>query len=130
GLPEIDQTFISMDIKVLTSNKIELERIQLPPYDSIHYLQVPDNFAQLGQITYKRNFTGFINDFVSYGRIYTAIGSINTDLSLKENPKTNDYSYTGKLGTSNFDLGKFYNTSALGPLSCDLQVKGSGTTIQ
>lgn len=130
GLPEIDQTFISMDIKELTSNKIELERIQLPPYDSIHYLKVPDNFAQLGQITYKGNFTGFINDFVSYGKINTAIGSINTDLSLKEDEKLGDYTYTGKLGTTNFDLGKFYNSSSLGPLSCDLEVKGSGTTIQ
>jgi len=130
GLPEIDQTFIFLDIKELTSNKIELERIQLPPYDTLQYLKVPDNFAQLGQITYKGNFTGFINDFVSYGKIYTAIGTNNTDLSLKENPKTDDYSYTGKLGTTNFDLGKFYNSPVLGPLSCDLEVKGSGTTIQ
>lgn len=130
GLPEIDQTFISMDIKELTSNKQELERIQLPPYDSLHYLKVPDNFAQLGQITYKGNFTGFINDFVSYGRITTAIGNINTDLSLKEVPSLNDYAYIGKLGTINFDLGKFYNSAALGPLSCDLEVKGSGTNIK
>lgn len=130
GLPEIDQTFISMDIKELTSNKVELERIQLPPYDSLHYLKVPDNFTQLGQITYKGNFTGFINDFVSYGRINTAIGSINTDLSLKMDPKLDDYRYTGKLGTTNFDLGKFYNSSTLGPLSCDLEVKGSGTSLQ
>jgi hypothetical protein len=130
GLPEIDQTFISMDINELTSNKRELERIQLPPYDSLHYLKVPDNFAQLGQITYKGNFTGFINDFVSYGRITTAIGNINTDLSLKEIPSLNDYAYTGKLGTTNFDLGKFYNSPVLGPLSCDLEVKGSGTNIR
>ncbi len=130
GLPEIDQTFISLDIKELTSNKHELERIQLPPYTSVSYLEVPDNFAQLGQITYRGNFTGFINDFVSYGQISTAIGNINTDLSLKEIPSTKDYSYTGKIGTSNFDLGKFYNSPYLGPLSCDLQVKGSGTTIQ
>ncbi len=130
GLPEIDQTFISMDIKELTSNKQELERIQLPPYDTVQYLKVPDNFAQLGQITYKGNFTGFINDFVSYGKIYTAIGIINTDLSLKEDPKMDDYSYKGKLGTTNFDLGKFYNTSTLGPFSCDLQVTGHGTTLQ
>ena len=130
GLPEIDQTFISMDIKSLTTNKTELDRIQLPPYDSLHYVKTPTNFAQLGQITYKGNFTGFINDFVSFGTIQTAIGNVSTDISLKEIPEIDDYNYTGALGLSNFDLGKFYSTESLGPVTCDLTVEGQGLELK
>jgi hypothetical protein len=106
GLPEVDETFITLDIKSLTSNKTELDSIQLPPYDSLHYLQTPDNFAQLGLIEYKGNFTGFINDFVSYGTIQTAIGKVRTDLSLKEDQNINDYRYTGGLALGGFHLGR------------------------
>ena len=130
GLPEIDETFISMDIDELTTNKTELDRLQLPPYDSLHYLHTPANYAQLGQITYRGNFTGFINDFVSYGSITTAIGVLKTDLSLKEDTLIDDYRFTGKLGMVGFDLGKFYSSSDLGPLSCDLRVEGKGLQLE
>ncbi len=129
GLPEINETFITLDIKSLSTNKKELDKIQLPPYDSLHYLTTPENFAELGQITYKGNFTGFINDFVSYGKITTAIGSISTDLSLKEDPAIKDYRYTGNLALQNFHLGKFYSSSTLGPLSFDVAVEGHGLGI-
>ena len=118
-----------MDIKSLTTNKTELDRIQLPPYDSLHYVKTPTNFAQLGQITYKGNFTGFINDFVSFGTIQTAIGNVSTDISLKEIPAMDDYNYTGALGLNNFDLGKFYSTESLGPVTCDLTVEGQSELV-
>lgn len=129
GLPKMDETFITLDIKSLTTNKTELDRIQLPPYDSLHYLTTPDNFTQLGQITYKGNFTGFINDFVSYGTISTAIGLVSTDLSLKEDSSINDYRFKGNLALKNFHLGKFYNSSTLGPLSLDVAIAGHGLSI-
>ncbi|MBX7053143.1 MAG: translocation/assembly module TamB domain-containing protein [Flavobacteriales bacterium] len=130
GLPEIDETFISLDIKSLTSNKTELDRIQLPPYDSLHYLQTPENFAYLGSIEYKGNFTGFINDFVSYGTIHTAIGKVRTDLSLKEDPSIRDYRYTGGLALEQFNLGKFYSSETLGAMSCDLNIEGTGLELK
>ncbi len=130
GLPEIDQTFISMDIKELTSNKSELDQIQLPPFDSLHYLKTPNNFGALGQITYKGNFTGFINDLVSYGTITTAIGNVRTDISLKEDAAINDYLYTGGLTLVAFDLGKFYQSEVIGPISADLTVQGKGLELK
>jgi hypothetical protein len=129
GLPEIDQTFITMDIKELTSNKHELDQIQLPPFDSLHYVKTPNNFSTLGQITYKGNFTGFISDFVSYGAISTAIGKVRTDISLKEDASINDYRYTGGLSMEQFDLGKFYSSQMVGPISADLNVQGKGLEL-
>jgi hypothetical protein len=130
GLPEIDQTFISMDIKELTSNKSDLDRIQLPPFDSLHYLETPNNFNKLGQITYQGNFTGFINDLVSYGTITTAIGKVRTDISLKEDATISDYRYTGGLSLEEFDLGKFYNSASVGAISADLAVEGKGLELK
>lgn len=130
GLPELDQTFISMDIEELTSNKTELDRLPLPPFDSLHFVKTPNNFAELGQMTFRGNFTGFINDFVSDGILRTAIGSVKTDLALREDKSINDYRYQGSLGTDNFDLGKFYSSSSLGPLSCDLTVAGTSLDIE
>ncbi len=130
GLPEIDQTFITMKIEELTTNKIELDRLQIPPFDSLHFLKTPDNFSQLGQITYSGNFTGFINDFVSIGKIETAIGDVKTDIALRMDEKLNDYVYRGNLATTNFDLGKFYNSTDLGAFSCNLYVDGKSLTLR
>lgn len=130
GLPEIDQTFIIMEIDELTSNKTELDRIQIPPFDSLNFLKTPDNFASLGQITYSGNFTGFINDFASIGRIKTAIGDVETDIALHYDDLLKDYVYRGDLATTDFDLGKFYNSPNLGTLSCRLFVDGSSLELK
>lgn len=129
GLPNIDETFISLDIKELTSNKTELERIPLPPFTSSRKLETPANFAVLGQMKYSGNFTGFINDFVSFGVLSTAIGSVSSDMSFREIPNQNDYEYSGNLGMAEFDLSKFYNDQTLGPLSANMEVSGSGLTL-
>lgn len=130
GLPEMDQTFITMDIEELTTNKRELDRLQIPPFDSLHFLRTPDNFAQLGQITYRGNFTGFINDFVSIGNIHTQIGDANTDIVLRFDDKLDDYVYKGNLATVNFDLGKFYNSADLGPLNSNLFIDGRSLNLK
>ncbi|MCC6599696.1 MAG: translocation/assembly module TamB domain-containing protein, partial [Crocinitomicaceae bacterium] len=129
GLPEIDQTFITLDIKELSSNKRELDRIQLPPFDSLHYLQTPANIATLGQWGFSGNFTGFINDFVANGKLTTAIGEITSDLALRKDSAANDYLYSGNLGTKQFDLGRFYNKQMLGPITSSLTLKGKGIAL-
>lgn len=130
GLPELSQTFISLDIKELTTNKKELEQIPLPPFDGKTFVEVPNNFAALGQLTYRGDFTGFISDFVSYGTLQTAIGDIRTDISLKEDTVLNDYRYAGSVQLKQFDLGRFYDLSTLGAVSCDFQIAGSGLELK
>jgi hypothetical protein len=81
GLPDIDQTYIQLDIDELTTNKEELEEIPLPPFDGSTFVELPDNIAYLGQITYSGDFTGFISDFVTYGNVTTAIGNVRADIT-------------------------------------------------
>ena len=130
GLPYIDQTFINLDIDELTTNKRELEQIPLPPFDGRTFVQVPDNIGMLGQITYRGDFTGFLSDFVTYGTVQTAIGSIKTDISLKEDKTINDYRYSGSVHLQQFNLGTFYSTESLGPITCLFNIEGSGLELK
>lgn len=126
GLPWIDETFIDFTIDDLRANKAELDRIPLYPFDSNELLQTPENFKQLGNIGFKGKFTGFLTDFVSFGTITTAIGSVSTDIKLQELNEV--YTYSGSLRTDKFNLGKFYSAPELGSLTCSFDVKGEGLT--
>lgn len=129
GLPNIDETFINLDIREIASSKDELERIQIPPFRDHIFLKTPDNFASLGQLDFSGNFTGFINDFVAFGLLNTAIGSVEGDVSFKEDQSMDDYVYQGTVRTGDFHLGKFYNDTNLGALTCDVFVDGSGLSV-
>lgn len=130
GLPYINETFISLDINRLTSNKYELEQIPLPPFDTLQYLKTPENFATLGQINFSGNFTGFINDFVAYGNLSTEIGEVSSDISLRFDSIANDYFYKGNLATTAFNLGQFYSDATLGPLTSNLEIEGKGLNLK
>ena len=129
GLPDIEQTYINLDVKEITSNKKDLERIQIPPFKEKVYLKTPSNFDVLGQMRFAGNFTGFINDFVAFGSLNSAIGSVSGDISFREDERIKDYVYKGSVQTNQFDLGKFYNDKNLGPLTCDVSVDGSGLSV-
>lgn len=129
GLPNMDQTFIDLDIDDLTTNKKELERLPIPPFDSGEKLQLQDNISALGQVHFKGKFTGFLNDFVAYGSFDTEIGTITSDLALRKDSELNDYVYSGSLGSKSFDLGKFYPGVKLGVLNSSLSVSGRGLTL-
>lgn len=129
GLPNMDETFIQLDIHELTTTQEDLHRIQLPPFDSLNFLQTPSNFAQLGKIDFSGNFTGFIDDFVAFGRLNTLIGSVETDIAFREDSITKNYFYQGTLKTFSFDLGQYYNDKNLGTLTSDLTLQGKGLTL-
>lgn len=126
GLPDFSSTFIDLNVSHMETRKSELDRIPLPPFDEKIVLQTPDNFASLGNLEFSGKFTGFPNDFVAFGTLKTAIGSIATDLKLQE--QEDDYTYSGSLNTQSFDLGKFYNSPDLGMLTSRLRLQGKGLT--
>lgn len=126
GLPDFSSTFIDLNVSRMETLKSELDRIPIPPFDEKKLLETPDNFAALGKLGFSGKFTGFPSDFVAFGTLNTAIGSIKTDLKLQEQDK--DYTYSGSLNTKNFDLGKFYNSKDLGRLTSRLRLQGKGLT--
>lgn len=120
GLPDIEQTFIDLKSNDLQTNYADLCYV----VPSLKTLQQP-NLARLGNIRYQGNFTGFINDFVTYGTIQTQLGTVVSDLNLKL-PKIGAAQYVGKLSTEGFQLGSFINAPEIGRIAFNGKVNGSG----
>ncbi len=117
GLPDIDETFATIDIRQLAATSNDL-KILMPR------IKIPDNINTLGQVNFTGNYTGFINDFVAYGTFNTAIGSITTDINFKVN-KQNHAFYSGNFSADNFNLGKFFgNDSLLGTITLNADING------
>ncbi len=120
GLPDIDNTFIDLSADALQTNYTDLCSI----VPSLKEVEQP-KLNRLGSITYKGNFTGFINDFVAFGTINTGLGTITGDLNLKL-PAGKAAVYSGKLQTQGFRLGQFLDENSLGAITFNGKVNGSG----
>ncbi|OFX86763.1 MAG: hypothetical protein A2W99_06785 [Bacteroidetes bacterium GWF2_33_16] len=124
GLPNIDQTFIFIDFKKLTTFASDFEIINRfnKPNKQISF---PSYLNRLGKMSYEGNFTGFVEDFVTYGRFVSALGNASTDISLKPLEGKN-LAINGKLKTSGFDLGQLFNsTDNIGKISFNAQINGT-----
>ncbi len=118
GLPDINTSFIDLRANLLQTNYSEL--ITIIP--SLKTVKKPA-LSKLGNIKYKGNFTGFLNDFVAFGNIETGLGNITADLNMKL-PAGGQPTYSGKLQTGGFNLGQFLNDPNLGMVALNGTVKG------
>jgi hypothetical protein len=66
GLPNIKETFIDFTNGTINTNYSDLIGFA-PTLKNVRGVRLD----KLGQITYSGNFTGFINDFVTYGTLQT-----------------------------------------------------------
>lgn len=123
GLPDINNTFIDFKSNNLATNYTDLVTI-IPTLKNITQPQL----SKLGNITFKGNFTGFINDFVTYGNINTNLGNIIADINMKL-PENKPAAYSGKISSAGFKLGQFLNTNTIGNIALNGNVIGSGFTL-
>lgn len=120
GLPDFKSTFIDFTAKELRTTYAELVTVA-PGLKKVTQPQL----QKLGNIQYRGNFTGFINDFVAYGTIGSNMGAVTADLNMKLPTNGTPY-YSGKLKTNGFKLGQFLNNKELGTISLNGNVKGRG----
>ncbi|MEP6594609.1 MAG: translocation/assembly module TamB domain-containing protein [Ginsengibacter sp.] len=120
GLPDIDESYINLKSNNLKTSYTELANL-MPGLKSI---ATPD-LSALGNINFSGKFTGFTNDFVTYGTINTGIGTVKTDINMKF-PANGAPVYYGKIFTDNFQLGKFIHSSDIGNVSFNGTVSGNG----
>jgi len=123
GLPDIEQTMMIIDVKELSTSAKDLAQIKQRDNNQ-PLIGIPSTFEELNKITYKGNFTGFINNFVAYGTISSSIGKLSLDLSIKPDT-TQTTEFNGNVSTTNLDLGKLTGTSSLGRISFAAKVKGN-----
>ena len=123
GLPDFHETYMYFDIDDLTTTMADIESMQKPgsPDDSI---SLSESLSQLGRISYQGKFTGYFNDFVTYGNFTTDLGRISSDLSIRPDSAENIH-YRGKVSTEGFDLGKLIDMDeTAGKLSMKVNVEG------
>ena len=80
GLPDLSNSYIYIGINQLTTDASDFEKVLV---DGQNHLTIPDAAINLGRTTIKGSYTGFITDFVAYGRIISDRGIIDTDISVK-----------------------------------------------
>ena len=129
GLPNIRSTLIYTDITDLVTCPKDIERIQVPR-SRTGYVNLPESMSHIATIGFKGNFTGFFDDFVTYGTFVTDLGNLSTDLSIK--PVTGSdiettFTFKGALKTEQFHLGRFLQQSSIGEMTMSGMVEGSAT---
>ena len=123
GLPDIKQTLMVIDLYELSTNREDLAAITNPSSGK-PLVNLPQNFDMLSTLTYKGNFTGYLNNFVAYGNLTSAIGSIAVDLSFVPD-KSNNIDINGNLRTTQLDVGKFSNSPILGKATLSASLNGT-----
>ncbi|TWI85706.1 uncharacterized protein DUF490 [Lacibacter cauensis] len=120
GLPDINGTFLDLKANTLRTSYADAAAIY-PPLREITYPAI----SKISYLNFNGSYTGFFNDFVTYGTIHTNLGTLVTDINLKL-PKGSDPIYSGKIKTDGFALGTFIKDDLLGSIAMNGSVKGKG----
>ncbi len=120
GLPDINTTFIDFQSKELRTNYTDL--VSIVP--SLKDIKSPA-IAKLGAVSFTGNFTGFISDFVAYGKFNTALGNITADVNMKT-PDGKPAKYSGNISSTGFNIGSFINTNDVGAVALNVNIDGTG----
>ncbi len=130
GLPVLRTTLIYADITDLRTCPSDIERIQIPTSRTGH-VNLPGAMSQLITIGFKGNFTGFFDDFVTYGTFTTNLGNISTDVSIKPIIRADidtTFTFHGALQTEKFHLGDLLKRSSIGQMTMSGMVDGSASS--
>ncbi len=123
GLPDIRHTYINVKINRFTTSAGDVESLQLPWIRK--KVSLPENLNRLGKIQYQGKFTGFFDDFVTYGTLSTKLGTIRNDLIITHRGK-NHLTFRGNIETEDFLLGELQDPGKknLGRITFQAEVDG------
>lgn len=124
GLPKIQETFLNLRLKLLTTTASDIRNFA-PTFSD----KIPVNVNALGNIHFSGNLDGFISDFVAHGNLATDIGKAQSDLNFKYNAKNGASAYSGDLHLEQFDFGKWFNDTTIGTASATAHLNGKGVKL-
>lgn len=119
GLPYINETFIDFTAKELVTSGQDLRQF-LPMLKDIPQVRTD----LITTLSFQGSFSGFVHDFVAYGKFQTNLGNIDSDINFKTSRDVPVYS--GNLATDNFHLGQLLNTDLVTTATMKTKVKGEG----
>lgn len=129
GLPDIYETFIHMNVKHAYVDIEDVRSFRVGDENGGSYqLALPAVFANLGNVIVKGRFTGFVNDFVSYGSFKTDVGFIKTDVVVKNLNNQAGLECIGNIEGAGVHIGKLAGSSLLGKMTFHANLNASGFT--
>ncbi|HEX6334335.1 MAG TPA: translocation/assembly module TamB domain-containing protein, partial [Flavisolibacter sp.] len=120
GLPDVNSTLIHIEASDLRTTYADAVNF----FPSLRRVTKPD-LRKLSYIRFRGTYTGFVNDFVTFGTIQTALGTVTTDLNMKLPPRGVPQ-YSGRISTHGFQLGSFLDDPNLGIIDFHGTVAGRG----
>lgn len=123
GLPDINSTYIFFDLNESFANLNEIRNLNLPQNISKAFDNMPSFLDNVGEFTYRGNFTGFIDNFVAYGTAYSNLGKISTDISFKPH-RNEQLQVNGHLTAENLDVRTIFKNDILNKLSLNGDING------
>jgi hypothetical protein len=128
GLPDWENTFLQLKFDQIATNKKDLDYLY-SHFTGKNNQHVPDIVGKFGNVNFTGRFTGLQNDFVAFGTFKTKLGRFDPDINLKIN-KAGVPSYSGKVKTSNFDLGALLDDKTIGRTTLSANVTGHGDNLK
>ncbi|MEX2596513.1 MAG: translocation/assembly module TamB domain-containing protein [Salibacteraceae bacterium] len=122
GLPDLNALMINANLTSLSFSVLDFEQLYLPTAKGNQRLDLPQNLDRLGRISFDGKLMGFISDFVAFGTVQTQLGVLRTDINLKTG---NQVSYSGKMASSGFEIGKLIDSKDLGSIGFDVSMRGN-----
>ena len=127
GLPLIKQTLMDLNFEQISTNKQDIDYIIARATGNKKSL-IPDFANKLGTINFKGRFSGFINNFITFGEFKTKAGRLATDINMKFGPD-NVPSYNGTFKAIDFNIGELIESAKLGRTSLSASISGKGFKI-
>jgi hypothetical protein len=128
GLPDWENTFLQLRFEQIATNKKDLDYLY-SHFTGKPNAKVPAVVGKFGNVNFTGRFTGLQNDFVAFGTFKTKLGRFDPDINLKIN-KAGIPSYSGKVKTSNFDLGTLIENKTIGRTTLSANISGSGDEVK
>lgn len=113
GLPDIDNTYMILKFDYLKTKASDFAHFPLPPFDGSKNLDLPVLLNSLGSILYKGELSGFINDFIAYGKLKTDLGLIQSDAGIRYDTIKKQTFVKGNVSLINFFIGKVIHSTPL-----------------
>lgn len=86
----------------------------------------PAVLQRMGNVSFKGEVSGYLDELVTYGTVHTDVGSVKTDLKISIDKKKAFKSSSGSIQTENFQLGKLLDKEkVLGHISLTAQISAT-----
>ena len=124
GLPHFYQTFITADVRLITSSYDDLTHFAIPGESKT--IPLPDVLSSLDFFTSSGSFQGYANDFKTDVKVFSDMGVIDADVVLNTTENSN---YSFCIIADSLNLKDYMGLAGVPKVSFDLTMEGAGLDL-